>query len=233
MGLDFTRCFEYLATMQELDLNSKPKVLDVGSSWSPFPLYLCAKGAQVFLSDLAEDKICKQKRYSRQVGLEEKWEKGLANVIIQDATTLALENDLFDYVLCISTIEHFPGDGDSEAVRELARVLKSGGRLILSVPYGQDYSEGRWPPFFQRTYDYANLRERLIEPSTLRLVRLEFFIDHATRRFTDILYYRLPKYLRLSLGWAQLPWALRYLERDKANKDDAWVAWILLEKEVR
>ncbi|MCJ7667744.1 MAG: methyltransferase domain-containing protein [Anaerolineae bacterium] len=219
--------------MQELDLNSKPVVLDVGSSWAPFPLYLCAKGAQVFLSDLAEDKVRRQKGYSKRVGLEEKWDKGLASVVIQDARALALGDDLFDYVLCISTIEHILANGDIEAVKEFARVLRPGGRLILSVPYGQTYKEGRWHQFFSRTYDYRNLMARLIEPSTLRLVRLEFFIDHVTRRFTDILYYRLPKYLRLSLGWAQLPWAVRYLERDKANRDDAWLAWMVLEKGVK
>ena len=43
-----------------------------------------------------------------------------------------LKNDEFDAVLCFETLEHMPNP--EEFVREVSRVLKSNGRLILTTP---------------------------------------------------------------------------------------------------
>ncbi len=68
-----------------------------------------------------------------------------------DIRRLQLPDDSFDKVIAVSTIEHVGlespqvlakilpcvnTDGDLEAVRELARVLKPAGELIMTVPFG-------------------------------------------------------------------------------------------------
>lgn len=75
-------------------------------------------------------------------------------------------DNYFDLILCISTIEHVgrnnsiytentePIDmtGDFEAVVEMKRILKKGGKLIITVPFGKfvdygwfiHYDEQRW-----------------------------------------------------------------------------------------
>jgi len=68
-----------------------------------------------------------------------------------DVRRLPLPDDAFDKILAVSLVEHVglrdpqvrspakpvPGvEGDAEAVRELARVLKPGGELIMTVPFG-------------------------------------------------------------------------------------------------
>jgi SAM-dependent methyltransferase len=50
-----------------------------------------------------------------------------------DVTDLQFDDASFDVVMCNHVLEHVPDD--RQAMRELARVLKPGGRAILQVPY--------------------------------------------------------------------------------------------------
>jgi len=50
-----------------------------------------------------------------------------------------------------------PAKETDEAVRELARVLRSGGRLLVTVPYGEREDHGRF-----RQFDHADV-DRLLE----------------------------------------------------------------------
>lgn len=53
--------------------------------------------------------------------------------IVSDITSIPVEDNSFDNVLCIEVIEHVPAP--IEALRELARVLRPGGKLILTAPF--------------------------------------------------------------------------------------------------
>lgn len=58
---------------------------------------------------------------------------GSANVTyICDLSSIPVENDRFDLVLCTQVLEHVPCP--NQVMRELCRVLKSGCRLWLSTP---------------------------------------------------------------------------------------------------
>jgi SAM-dependent methyltransferase len=112
---------------------------------------------------------------------------GLKNMGVEllDARNLRQEDAYFDLVFSVSVIEHIPGEGDRQAMVEIARVLKSGGRAVISVPYKQEYLEEYernsnlyWKEhttnrdgkmFYQRRYNWKALESRLINPSGLRL----------------------------------------------------------------
>ena len=71
-------------------------------------------------------------------------------------------DNFFDYVYAVSTLEHIglldyhfedsDPDGDIKVMKQIARVIRTGGRLIVTVPYGQS---GILPS--ERVYDEAGL----------------------------------------------------------------------------
>ncbi len=96
-----------------------------------------------------------------------------------DVRALGLPAESVDIVYSMSVVEHIEGaDGDRLALREMLRVLRPGGLLVVTVPYGKPYLEqiirgmqhaseytgDQAEHFFQRIYDAASAEERLIGP---------------------------------------------------------------------
>ena len=51
---------------------------------------------------------------------------------VSDITNIPVPENSFDYILCTETLEHVPEP--IEALREMARILKPGGRMFLTAP---------------------------------------------------------------------------------------------------
>jgi hypothetical protein len=118
-------------------------------------------------------------------------------------------------------LEHIPDDGDSTAMREIARVLKPGGLVALTVPfaatgYCEEFVDGpvyernelEKPTFYQRRHDLDSLRKRLIEPSGLELVQMTFFGE--PRIPFERYWNRIPMKWKVPALWAQ-PFLARLL----------------------
>src|SRR5205085_7265973 len=113
----------------------------------------------------------------------------------------------FDRAYSLSVLEHIPEGGDECALSELARVVRAGGRILLTVPYADTYREDwRDRPvygadggadsrfFFERWYDSSRLG-RLVAAAPVRelsrdVVRLQ---PNWNRAFND----HFPKLLPL------------------------------------
>ncbi|HPT16719.1 MAG TPA: methyltransferase domain-containing protein, partial [Kiritimatiellia bacterium] len=106
----------------------------------------------------------------------------------------------YDAVWSLSVIEHIAGAGgdDRDAVRRLWKAVRPGGRLILTVPtdrqawdeyrdrdaYGtqpRDAATARY--FFQRFYDEAAIRARLVETIGREPARMEWFGEKTSGHF--------------------------------------------------
>ena len=59
----------------------------------------------------------------------------LADLHVSAAEELPFADDRFDCVTCIEVLEHISVDVRSQSLKEMRRVLRPGGRLVLRVPH--------------------------------------------------------------------------------------------------
>jgi SAM-dependent methyltransferase len=129
-------------------------------------------------TDILPDAVDSSRRYARAQGLEGRG-AGRVHSELQDGRALTYPAASFDAAFAVSVVEHIPGDGDSIALRELLRVVRPGGLVIVTVPYDRRYREtfvtgpvyerapvAAEPMFFERHYDRDTLLARL-RPSDL------------------------------------------------------------------
>ncbi len=144
-----------------LCLKSGHVYADIGSGPSALPTLVCKRwNAVTYATDIEDSWLESQRRYAAQLGLPT--ERFLVRV--ENATKLSWADTSVDLLTAISTIEHIPGQGDREAIAEFLRVLRPGGRLVVTVPTSPSYVEQAQTFYysgFERRYDVDSLRERL------------------------------------------------------------------------
>lgn len=70
---------------------------------------------------------------SKGCGLKtESWDTDAID-IVSDITEIPVDNETFDCVLCSEVLEHVPHP--ESAIRELVRVIRPGGALIITAPF--------------------------------------------------------------------------------------------------
>jgi SAM-dependent methyltransferase len=108
------------------------------------------------------------------------------NSYIGDITKTTFADNSYDLIWCISALEHFgmdnsgytenfnrEGDADMLAVKEMLRILKIGGNLLITVPYGKFEDHGWF-----KNYDEAHWRT-LINLPTGKAVVKELYFGHT------------------------------------------------------
>jgi SAM-dependent methyltransferase len=103
---------------------------------------------------------------------------------VADGRALPYPDASFDHAYSISVLEHV--EGDEQALRELARVLRPGGRLVITLPHApeawdeyrthatyQEEAGAGGGYLFQRWYDTGRVDRLLAEAPTLEPVRRE------------------------------------------------------------
>ena len=116
------RPVEYAFAFRHLNELQPQTVLDVGTGRTAFPALLRTCGFVVTATDNIRD-------YWRRGMFNQHW-----HILDDDVMASKLPDDTFDAVACISVLEHI---GDPlKAVTSMRRVLKPGGSLILTTPFG-------------------------------------------------------------------------------------------------
>ena len=145
-----------------------PRLLDTGTANAPliYQRLLCRLDADVQGTDLVPFEL-----------------PGVRSTVA-DLRELPFADGEFDATLCISTLEHIGMDnqvyfdssgqrvdeqGDLTALRELGRVTKPGGRVLVTVPGGRDESFG-----WHRQYS-PDAFARLAAAAGLQTVQLDLF----------------------------------------------------------
>jgi len=168
------RPWEYYQVLKHGDFGPHDEVLDTGAMHSYFCIYLSQFVRRIYATDnffwAQRNYVEKQRLFSPQqwmIYVEAKGE-GRIKGEYADMMGLPYAQDTFDKVLCVSTIEHVLDD--FKGIRELARVLRPSGKLLLTTEFnfyiGQQYSEAN--NSYLRVYTSKSLGE-LISHSGLQL----------------------------------------------------------------
>ena len=140
------------------DLPAGSRILDIGSVESSLALELASNGFRVTATDYRDYPL-------RHPNLE---------FLRADFCRTPLESETYDLIISLSTVEHIgigfygdPSDSSEEvAMKAIYRLLKPGGKLLITVPFGQ-----RAATPLHRIYDSIALRALLQD---FEIQKLEF-----------------------------------------------------------
>lgn len=158
--------WEYPWALQRAELAPHSHVLDAGCGASIFPIYLAKQGYKVAASDVEVPF-----GLDRQHGVEVEY---VTNYIVE----MPFTDEAFDAVFCVSVVEHLHRHQLPDVIQELRRVLRPGGRLLVTTDYYEDASAELWfagdshydPfPVDWCVFDESQLTEYILEAPGLRV----------------------------------------------------------------
>ena len=170
--LEPSRYLELPWARRVLAARAGERVLDLAS-----PKLLAVALARAGLEVVSVDQFAAEIETWRRLAPDVRFE-------VADGRALPFGDGSFDHASCISVLEHIPGDGAAAALRELARVVRTGGRLAVTLPYAEEaweewrdepvYGEGNGGrAFFQLWYDAARIEQLAAAAPRLGLVSRE------------------------------------------------------------
>ncbi len=114
----------YFATSIQASIPSQVKILDLGcgNGCSLWPLL--GRGFDCYGIDISDSAIKNTKAFLKQVATRE------TNLAVADMKSLPFDNDFFDIVLDICSMQHNPYSDLPAIVKEIARVMKPKGNLF-------------------------------------------------------------------------------------------------------
>lgn len=214
LPVEYIRCAESRYVLTQLDAAPEHRILDIGSP-KLLSLFLAARvGARVHATDLADRVLASSAIHAACIlsGDQARYQ-----LEAQDAQMLTYPDNAFDRIFSISVLEHIPNDGDTAAMRQIARVLKPGGRVCLTMPwsdagYVEEFKRRGDPDaywvdsdeervFYQRAYDRETLERRILSGNRLDVIDISYWGERRLAVEDALLNRKLPQLAR----WAMLP----------------------------
>ena len=163
------RLIEYHFIHSNIRSDVRLKILDAGCAGTNLPIELANRGHEVYGIDAIP--------YHNQQNF---------TFVQGNLDHLPFDNDFFDIVTTVSTIEHvglgrygdpISPDGDKKAMEEIKRVVKPGGKIIITIPCGIDticYSKDGVP--LHRVYSPISLIKLL---SGLKILEISYIVKRG------------------------------------------------------
>ena len=187
------RYFEFSFVKEALPIHSQ-YCLDV-SSPALFSLFMASQVSEMTIMMINPD----SRDISKTTTIVEKLDVPNVYPSVKAIHELQPPTDRYDCIWSISVLEHISGAyDDSQSMRILYAALKSGGRLIITVPVDQQFwieyrnqdSYGTQPKekngyFFQRFYDLEAIWERLLSPIECEPSQIRWFGERVKGHFQE------------------------------------------------
>ncbi|HEY5304936.1 MAG TPA: class I SAM-dependent methyltransferase [Acidimicrobiales bacterium] len=121
------------ARYDQLGVRGGDAVLDLGCGFGRHAFEAARRGASVVALDAGRDEVLGVRAtFAAMVDAGELSSEALAVAVQGDALALPFADETFDRVICSEVLEHIPND--LGAMAELARVLRRGGTMAITVP---------------------------------------------------------------------------------------------------
>ena len=197
LPVSYWRSREFAYVWRQLVCPPGARILDVGSPKDLAAMLARHRGYHVVATDILPYAVALSERYARAQGLDglgTKRTSGDVRSEVQDGRRLSYRDASFDAAYSVSVLEHIPDGGDTVAIRELLRVVRPGGVVVVTVPFDRRYREtfvhgqvyerkaaGTEPVFYERHYDRQALAERLMSTELADVVDLSYWGEGAVR----------------------------------------------------
>jgi len=193
LPVSYWRSAEFAYVWRRLSQAPGARILDVGSPKELAAILAYHRGYEVVATDILPEEVSLNRRYAHAQGLDGQG-PGRVHSEVQDGRALTYTDNCFDAAYSVSVLEHIPDRGDSAAIRELIRVVRPGGVVVVTVPYDRRYREtfvegpvyerkpiGSEPVFFERHYDRETLAERLLNSGPAQVVDVSIWGEGSVR----------------------------------------------------
>lgn len=119
---------------QRLGLEAGHTLLDLGCGFGRHAYEAARRGAHVIACDMAQPELIEVRNTFKAMAEAGEYDAATVETmqINGDATKLPFADNSFDRIIISEVLEHIPND--FAALAELARVLKTGGILAVTVP---------------------------------------------------------------------------------------------------
>lgn len=234
--MNYVRIMELSLTLELLDLAPAHHVVDISSPRLLSLFLALQKYKNLHITDIENYFLKDFEVYKKEFQFS-------AALEVFDAQKMPYENASIDRIFSISVLEHLPEEGDAAIVKEAARVLKPGGKLVITLPAAPTYLEEwqkektfYWPSvqnakgehFLQRRYDGVSLEKRFANLG-LEMETPVFVAEHPIKppqmnengMWLHNAYYLMETeaYRQASKPWAKLkPMSLYKVEREYSEK---------------
>lgn len=186
----FIRRIEWRKMFEWLYPEEGEKILDVACGGGELSLKIAERGCEVYGIDVSENAISSAKRLSERAKITCEFEVG-------DAEHLPYPDEYFEKIICSSSLEHFRDD--LKALKEMSRVLKPNGKLVLTTdsftyPINNELKEKhRKVASVVNYYTHEKLKERF-DISGFEMCRSEYLLNSRITHFFFKLWIRLRQF---------------------------------------
>ncbi len=140
-------------------------ILEAGCGPGIYSLYIATKGSIVHAVDLNSKKINKAKGLNNILNLNIDFRE-------ESITNLPYKDNFFDKVLCSEVLEHIKED--KKAMKEISRVTKNKGIIILSVPAKNKFNRKNMKRFghIRSGYSFNEIKD-LAKANNLKIIKIK------------------------------------------------------------